>query len=210
MPPRERKGPAARRGDTKPDGRQDVRVPKDGSPGNRKWDQAWGKRQFELGMFEKIGETETGIPFGAVWRWLGMQEDLDAEDFPLPPNPCNGRAYVRDRDGRYVIDSDNSVLTRPCLRDAIQGGPVCYNHGGAITTTKRAARSRLEGTSDLVVERLLAIAMDPNADLKVVVQACNSLLDRAGIKTGVEVDVNVPGWQQVLQDLIAKGNNEES
>jgi hypothetical protein len=203
MPPKERKGPAARRGDTKPDGRQDVRIPSSGAPGNRKADQAWGKEQNDLGHFERIGPDELGIPFGAKYRWLFLQEELEEEFFKSKSaNPCEARSYIRDRDGRYILDADNAVLTRPCMRDAIRGSHVCYNHGGSLPATKRAARARLEGTSDLVVERLLAIAMDAEADPKVVVAACNSLLDRAGVKGGMDIDITGPGWQAGLRDLL--------
>lgn len=201
-----RKGPTTERGSARSDGRTDPKVPV-GKPGNRLSDIAWGKRHHELGEFERIGEDEVGIPFGALWRWKFLQEDFDAwlevegifkNRFD---NACTGTSYVRDKEGRYVVDMDNAVLTRPCMRAAVKGSTVCPPHGGKLPQTKAAARARLEGVADQVVERLLGVAFDPLADPKVIVQACAQLLDRAGIKGGVEIDITLPGWQEGLKAL---------
>jgi hypothetical protein len=60
---------------------------------------------------------------------------------------------------------------------------------------------RIAGASDAVAARLLAIAFNPMTPEKDVIAACNSLLDRAGIKGGFEVDVSMPGWQEGLRKL---------
>jgi hypothetical protein len=202
-----RKGVSTTRGDTRSDGRTDPKIPV-GRAGNRKADSEWGTKQYNLDMMEKIGEEEFGIPFGAQWRWKGTQEDFEAlipeEEIFVNnfTNPCGASSYVRDREGRYVLDSDNNVLYRPCMRPAMIGADVCTAHGGKLPSTKMAAKRRLEGSTDLVVERLLQIALAAGTDHKTVVQACAQILDRAGLKGGQEIDVNVPGWQDMLKELI--------
>jgi hypothetical protein len=151
----------------------------------------------------RIGEDEGAIPFGAQWRWIYLQDYLDelAEYKNTNPSPCIARAYVRDKQGRYVVDADNEALTRPCLRPATPGADVCVVHGGYIPQVKAAARARLALATDMVVGRMLEIALDPNTAHKDAVSAMNSILDRAGIKGGVEIDVSMPQWQQGLRKL---------
>jgi hypothetical protein len=202
-----RKGVSTNRGDTRSDGRTEPNVPVN-RPGNRKADSEWGTKQYNRDMMERIGEEEFGIPFGAQWRWKGSQDDFEMLISTEPiftnrsKNPCSASSYVRDREGRYVLDCDNNVLYRPCMRAAMSGADVCTAHGGKLPATKMAARRRLEGASDLVVSRMLQIALDSAGDPKVVLQACVQVLDRAGIKGGSDIDVNIPGWQEMLKGLI--------
>ena len=208
-----RKGVTSRRGDTRSDGRTEPNIPV-GKPGNRKADSEWGQKHHLMGEMERIGEEEFGIPFGAQWRWTGTQDDFEAlipfegifvNEFA---NACSASAYVRDREGRYILDADNNVLYRPCMRPGMVGADVCTAHGGKLPATKMAARRRLEGATDLVVEQLLRIALSPGADPKVIVQACAQILDRAGIKGGQEIDINVPGWQEALKEIINGATND--
>lgn len=202
-----RKGVSTQRGDTRSDGRTEPNIPKN-KPGNRLTDIAWGSKHYAMGEFERIGDEETGIPFGAQLRWNGTQDDFEAL-LPIEgiyvnryQNPCTATSYVRDKEGRYVLDSDNNVLYRPCMRAAMIGADVCPPHGGKLPQTKAAARRRLEGSTDLVVARLLEIALDPKTEEKTVVQAITQILDRAGIKGGQEIEIKVPGWQEALKEII--------
>jgi hypothetical protein len=158
---------------------------------------------FALDELSRIEEDEQGVPFGAQWRWKYLQDYLDelGEYVNICPSPCIARAYVRDKQGRYVIDADNEALTRPCLRPASAGTDVCVVHGGYIPQVKAAARARLALASDMVVGRMLEIALNPATAHKDAISAMNSVMDRAGIKGGYEVDVSMPNWQQGLREL---------
>ena len=156
-----------------------------------------------MGELSRIGEDEEAVPFGSRWRWKYLQEYLDelGEYANICPSPCIARAYLRDKQGRYVIDADNEALTRPCLRPATPGADVCVVHGGYIPQVKAAARARLALASDMVVGRMLEIALNPKTAHKDAIAAMNSVLDRAGIKSGFEIDVTMPQWQQGLRKL---------
>jgi len=198
-----------KRGMSRPaDGRTDVKVPS-ASRGNTKADLEWLQAHWE--EIERIRDEETNIPFGAQWRWMGLQEDLDeaGEFVSRMLNPCKARSYLRDKEGRYVVDADNDALTRPCLRASIPGAEVCVTHGGFNPAVRQAARMRIAGASDAVASRLIAIAFNPMTPEKDVIAACNSLLDRAGIKGGFEVDVSMPGWQEGLRKLFEGEYAEE-
>lgn len=203
------KGINTKRGQSRPgDGATEVKPPSSGS-GNTKADSEWLRAHFS--EMERIGEDEQDIPFGAEWRWTGgLQEDLDASGHfaSRMANPCNSRSYLRDKEGRYVVDAENGPLTRPCLRACIPGADVCVTHGGYNPQVRANARARIAGASDAIAGRLLAIALNKNTSERDAIAACNSLLDRAGIKGGVEVDLTMPGWQEGLRKLF-EGKYEE-
>lgn len=203
--------PSGRRAGTGPrrsrrDGAADVKVPEN-KPGNTKSDQAWLDAQVEAGLIEPVDPTDDDTPFGAMKRWTGQTGDVGAF-WQLPPEDrrCTAKAKIRDAEGRVVIDSDNNPVYRPCAGWAILGGKVCVRHGGGIERVRAAAQLRLAGAADRLIGELIAIALDAEEEGKTRVQAINSALDRAGIKTGTDVKVELPGWQKVLQD--AWGDDE--
>lgn len=211
MPPRRRKPPVvegevvkgpwkARSGD----GAVDVKVPTSKPRGNTASDQAWLEAQMEAGLIEPV-EADEGqeIPFGAMLRWTGKDLDVGAY-WQLPPEGrrCNARSKVRDAEGRYIIDgATGRPLEKPCARWPIRGARVCVPHGGGQEAVKRAAQFRLLGAADELVGQLINIALDTSVEPSDRVRAINSALDRIGIRGGQEIQVNVPKWQQMLQDV---------
>lgn len=191
----------AKRGEKRRDGRTDVKVPKD-KPGNTKGDQAWLEDQLGLGLIEDIDADEDNIPFGAMKRWSGKQEDIGSY-WVLPPveRRCVGKARIRDGEGRMILDVDNEILMRPCARWAIMGGNVCVAHGGGVAHVQQAARLRLIAAADPLIGALISIALDKSQDAKARVAAINSALDRAGITGKIEVAVDTPQWQEMLAGM---------
>lgn len=199
---------------TKRTGRKDgATAPKerlDGKPANAKLDREWLKAQIAAGMIEDIAEDELDVPFGAMKRWKGDPAEVGSL-FVLPTNDrrCTGRSRIRDETGGPVLGPDDEPLMRPCAHWAIQGGRVCVKHGGGTEAVKNAARMRLIASSDALIGALIMIALDPNQDAKARVAAINSALDRAGIKGGLEINVEVPGWQNMLGDMFGKWGDDE-
>lgn len=210
---KEPKPSAGRRTGTGPrrsrsDGATDVKVPQN-KPGNTKSDQAWLDAQIEAGLIEPVDPSDEDTPFGSLLRWTGSATDIGAY-WQLPPEDrrCTAKAKIRDAEGRIVIDSDNNPILRPCAMWAIMGGKVCVRHGGGIERVRAAAQLRLAGAADRLIGELISIALDTSEEGKTRVQAINSALDRAGIKTGQEIQVTgIPGWQKSLQD--AFGDDDE-
>lgn len=178
----------------------DVNVP-EGKKGNSVQDQKWLEKQLEAGLIETIDESSDELPFGAMLRWTGDLEDIGA-GWQLPPEDrrCTAKSKVRDFEGRYIVGPDNEPINRPCAGWAILGGNVCVKHGGGIERVRAAAQVRLAGAADKLIGELIAIALNRDEDGKTRVNAINSALDRAGVKSGHEVTVVTPGWEKALQE----------
>ncbi len=85
---------------------------------------------------------------------------------------------------------------------AARGANVCRVHGGSAPQVREAARRRLDQAADVLVQRLLAFALDGDVADNVALQAIRDALDRAGMapKTEVEVGVKAP-WEEMLIDF---------
>lgn len=189
---------------TRRDGVTEVNVPKDGSPGNTKIDQAWVERHADE-LIELGPEDE--VPFGVRYRWSGLAPTL-AGEFMVGEDdgdkPCVGRAFVRDIEGRKIVDKAGTLLTRPCAKPPMKGGIACGSHGGLTPQSLTAAKTRLLAAADSVVARLITIALDPSVLDADAIKAINSILDRAGIRAGVDVDLKTPEWQEMLKEMFEK------
>lgn len=172
--------------------------------GNSPKDEAFIEWMEDHGELTPIDPEELGVPWPAMTQWSGLAEDKgNPWMIPPPGKRCNGKAYVRDADGNYIMDSDNPPkrIMRPCYNWPMKGASVCIKHGGGIERVRRGAMERLIGALDATTGALIELALSPDTEDKVKIQAINSILDRTGLKGGVEIDVSVPGWQEALKDL---------
>lgn len=171
--------------------------------GNIARDADWIDRAINAGELEVIDpEGDDALPFGARMRYTG---DPEAEGSPwqIPPDGarCKGKSYIRDSEGAYIIGPDGQRLRRPCLQWPIKGGSVCTRHGGGVPRVLEAAKRRLLESADVVTGALVRMATDPKVAPKDRISACNSILDRIGVKAGVDVSVEVKPWQDLLNKL---------
>lgn len=202
--------PAKSGGKARGDGATDVKIPQDGKPGNTLLDQAWVREHEQ--EFTLISDLDE-VPFGARLQWDGSANDVGSSFvIPTPERRCVGRAYIRDAEGRRIIDKDGLVLTRPCVKWRMKGSLVCTHHGGLTDGGLAVAKRRLQESADSVVGRLVAIALNGDTLDGDAIKAINSILDRAGIRAGSEVEVNTPVWQEMLGELFGedKGGKEAS
>jgi hypothetical protein len=195
-----------------------VREPKLKTGGNAKCDQAW-LEELEDEIHEMTPEETKALklPWDVKYRWSGYAEELNAdffEDFRRGTRRCNGAAYVRDERGGYIIDADANRIMRPCLGLVLLGGNVCQKHGGQIGHVKRAAEIRLAMASENAATTLIELS-GPLDVLGVPVEqaqrikAANSVLDRVGIRPGMEVTIdNKPGYQALLDELFSDAAKE--
>lgn len=192
-----RKVPARK---TRKDGLAVVNVPKD-KPGNTKVDQSWIDRH--AAELTEVGEDEE-LPFGVRYRWSGEAPSLAGEFLTAEERPCAGRAFVRDNEGRKIVDVNGALLTRPCARVSSLGAVVCSAHGGLTPQSLQAAKTRLLLAAEPVVARLISIALDPSVLDADAIKAINSVLDRAGIRAGVDIDLKTPEWQTMLKEMFER------
>lgn len=191
--------PAASKGKPRKDGATDVKLPQDGKPANTKVDQEFvAEHEQEFSLIPDIDE----VPFGARMQWSGNAADIGSMlQIPNAEYKCIGRAFIRDHEGRRIIDSAGLVLTRPCNKWRMRGSLVCTHHGGLTDGGLAIAKRRLQESADAVVGRLVQIALgDLTLDTDAI-KAINSILDRAGIRAGSDIEVNTPVWQEMLGEL---------
>lgn len=184
---------------TRKDGATDVNVPKT-KPGNNAHDQKWvAAHSLEL---KPVDDTDE-VPYGVRLQWDGKAENIGSEFFTPTnaENRCTGLAYIRDGEGRHIIDKDGLTLVRPCLGWRIPGLTVCVKHGGGPQHVLAAAKRRLLAAVDPAIGHLINIAVRDGVDPEVRLRAIVQILDRVGIRGGVEVSVETPEWQAMLRDL---------
>lgn len=185
--------------------------------GNTPADEAYLEwmRLPENGGLEIIDlkEQAEDIPFPAKHKWDGDSDDDDSPwKIPPPGRRCRGKAYVRDADGDYVLDRNNIRLTRPCWRHPMKGMTVCLVHGGGVVRVRRSAIERMASSLDAITGALVKIALNEQVSDKDRISAINSIMDRVGVRGGVEVDLKDPGYLKVLAGLFdsaAEDDEEE-
>ncbi|GAT02949.1 putative uncharacterized protein [Mycolicibacterium fortuitum subsp. acetamidolyticum] len=93
----------------------------------------------------------------------------------------------------------------PCQKWPVAGATVCRTHGGSAPQVQKAARRRLEQAADVLVQRLLGIALDGSAPDQVALSAVLAALDRAGlsVKSTVGLEVSAKPWEQVMDSAFA-------
>ena len=171
-----------------------------------------GNTQLDEDFLEWMRLTENGglrildpeiedIPFPAKLKWAGSADDESPWKVPPPGKRCVASAFIRDMDGDYILDEDNNRLTRPCWRWPIRGTTVCLVHGGGVTRVKKAAIERMALALDAVTGALVKIALTEDVSPKDRISAINSIMDRVGVRGGTEIDVNNPGYLDVLKGL---------
>ena len=97
-----------------------------------------------------------------------------------------------------------------CSRWSIRGATVCLVHGGTIPNVKKAAEAKVEaarmriiGDSELAVDTLFDLLKVGTAD-NVRLGAAKDILDRAGLKPGEKVDIDLTIGQEKPSEMIMK------
>lgn len=197
--------------------RAQLEGPKKTTGGNARPDREWLEEVTAAGEIHKPDESTRppGFLYDVWHQWDGTAEELNLdffESFRRPASqrkPCNGASYVRDQRGGYVVDIDWVRLKRPCLKWVMNGSNVCDRHGGKIPIVMAAARQRLAEASEIVALRLIGLTAQADEKEHEIahkdrIAAANSVLDRAGIKGGVEIEVNSPGYKKVLESMFGE------
>lgn len=197
-----------------------VKKAKKTTGGNGKPDQAWFEAVMAAGELHAPDESQrpAGFIYDIHYQWEATAEELNIDFFESfrraskEYRACNGTSFVRDGSGMYIVDRDWERLRRPCLARPMRGGVVCQTHGGLIPQVREAARRVLEQASEVVAIRLVGLTdtEDENGtaiEHKNRITAANSVLDRAGIKGGTEVEIKAPGVENVINRLFTDDSN---
>jgi hypothetical protein len=209
------------------EGRMTTQSTKVKANGNSHADQAFLAALEEGDLLEfPAHPTKRGkyqVPEDCYWdvkyQFQGYAEEVDPAFFDdlyrsTPDRRCTGISYIRDERGGYIIDLDGIRLTKPCLVPPINGSMVCKSHGGQLGHVKRAAEQRLSHAAEKAATTLIVLTdvRDEEGELVeqgVRVKAANSVLDRVGIRAGATVEIEVPGYKNVI-DRMFGGTKEDS
>lgn len=106
-------------------------------------------------------------------------------DQPLPVVRCTGTVRNGDRAGQR------------CGRWSIQGHDKCMVHGGNLPNVQQAAQKKVEAAklrliedAELAVDTLFELLQGQTAD-NVKLGAAKEILDRAGVKGAMEIEMKV-------------------
>lgn len=132
---------------------------------------------------------------------MGLPESADFGGVPLVVPDSWRRATVSAPVPvvrcRYIFPDTHNRPGEQCKRWSLRGTDLCIKHGGQLENVRQhaeavveSARLRLVGSTDRAVDWLLDLAENSASDA-VRLKATTEVLDRAGVRGGVEVDVNV-------------------
>lgn len=178
----------------------------DGKYRNTDADQAWIEANAD--RLEVIDDEDL-VRTDARMRFTGDTSQIGSM-FVLPDEKqrCVGTAYVRDDEGKKILGKDDLPLRRPCSHWPMKGTSVCVVHGGGVPSVKQAALNRLISGLDAASGELVRLATSEDVEDAVKVRAIGSLMDRVGLRAGVEVSIEVPAWQQMMRDWVNEGNDD--
>jgi hypothetical protein len=183
--------------------------------GNTLCDQIW--MGIEADSLSEMAEKPADCFWDVKYRWDGYAEEVDPawfSQYQRGTRRCTGVSYIRDERGGYIIDLEGVRLQRPCLATPLIGAKVCQKHGGQLQNVKEAAERVIGEAAEKAAMTLIRLT-DPKDELNNIVEqtvrvkAANSVLDRAGIKAGTSVEVTVPGYKQVLEDLFKEDDEKD-
>lgn len=97
-----------------------------------------------------------------------------------------------------------------CKRWSLRGATVCYTHGGRLNGVSEhaaavveGAKLRLIGLTDLAIDQLEDLVRNGSAE-KIRLDAARDILDRAGAKGAVEINVEVTQSETAADRVRAK------
>lgn len=134
-------------------------------------------------------------------------------------NRCQGKTVIRwefdceddrgkHRRGDPILDEDNARQYRPCNGWGANGTEYCAAHGGSAPQTIAAAKRALALSAEDVARMLMRIATDETVAAETRVKAGAQVLDRIGIRLGVDLSLEVPKWQKLIGEMFAAPREE--
>ena len=125
----------------------------------------------------------------------------------------HGRAdLLRDlQAGENQCTARSKRTGQRCRRPSSLGSNVCRAHGSAAPQTRAKAQRRLAQASDVLVQRLLSLALDGDTPDNVALSAIIAALDRAGlsVKTTGTLEVSVKPFERVFDAITAGPRDPE-
>lgn len=132
----------------------------------------------------------------SVWYREGTQDFRPTRSRPLPSRKCSAK---KRRTGE------------PCQRWALAGMTVCQVHGGNLPSVKERSKAMLEAARlqlmDSVPDAISVVyglAMNEDTPDAVRLASARDLLDRAGVKGGQDININISDGESPTTKLYDK------
>lgn len=130
---------------------------------------------------------------------------------------CKGRTCIRhprdhkdpDMRGQPILDDDGARQYKPCEAWAANGTDYCSAHGGTTPAAINAAKRTIALATPNAAEVLRALMEDERIPAETRIKAAVQVLDRGGVRPGVDVSVDAPGWQKVLGKMFGQSTQDE-
>lgn len=90
----------------------------------------------------------------------------------------------------------------PCRAKAARGANVCRVHGGSAPQVKAAAKRRLDQAAEVLVQRLLAFALDGDTSENVALHAIIAALDRAGLSVKQALELSASAEPKPYEEML--------
>lgn len=153
-------------------------------------------------QFIRNNLTEMRVVDGLL-VWSGRTEDIGSE-YHLPPDDlrCTKLRVMHDDDGGQLLNLNMEPLRQRCMKWAIINSHLCIDHAQGSQAVQQAVKAKILTAADAIAGALITIALDPQEKAAERIKAISTLLDRAGIRAGVEISGEIKGWQAVLKTLM--------
>lgn len=130
---------------------------------------------------------------------------------------CKGHTVIRQPRnltdlalrGQPILDEDGRRQYRPCEAYAANGTEYCHSHGGSAPQTINAARRTLALSAERVAQGVVDTALDERIPAVERLKAQVQVLDRVGIRAGLDVGLETPKWQNVLSKMFGRVEEED-
>lgn len=136
--------------------------------------------------------------------WSGKSEDL-LHPYQVPDDGrrCRHLRQMKDDLGQPILDVDREPLKERCPNWAMLGANICVQHAKGSKAVMDEARLMIAGAAPALVGQLIRDALDTSlhANASDRIKAINSLLDRFGLRGGIEVGPDMPAWREIMDEL---------
>jgi hypothetical protein len=134
-----------------------------------------------------------------------MIDEMEKDRTMSTDQPLDRRDLLHDLQAAETQCTARSKRTgKRCKAPSMLGGNVCRAHGGAAPQTRAKAQRRLQQAADILVQRLLGLALDGDVPDAVALQAIRDALDRAGLgaKQALELSAKpLAPWEEMMIDF---------